>query len=144
MIEGCGDHSPFSFLNFKKKMNRNTFGKKEKLCSKLLIDKLFASGTSFKEFPIRVIHLPLESSDSTAKLLISVPKKRFGKSVSRNRIKRLIRETYRLHKSELIENWQAQGKYFALAFVYIGNEMPEFDGLSVVMKSILKKLNSVP
>jgi ribonuclease P protein component len=124
-------------------MNRNTFGKKEKLCSKLVIDKLFASGQSFKEFPLRVIYLPLETSDSTAKVLISVPKKRFRKSVSRNRIKRLLRETYRLNKSEIIENWQAQGKYFALAFVYIGSEMPEFDGLTIVMKRILQKLNSV-
>lgn len=124
-------------------MSRNTFGKKEKLCSKLVIDKLFAGGSSFKEFPIRVIHLPLENSDSTAKVLISVPKKRFKKSVSRNRIKRLLRETYRLNKSEIIENWQAQGKYFALAFVYIGNEMPEFDDLTLAMKRILKKLNSI-
>lgn len=131
------------FSNFQEKMNRNTFGKNEKLCSKLVIDKLFASGISFKEFPIRVIYLPLENSDATAKALISVPKKRFGRSVSRNRIKRLIRETYRLNKSQIIENWQLQGKYFALAFVYIGNEMPDFDGLTVVMKRILQKLNSV-
>ncbi len=131
------------FSNFQEKMNRNTFGKKEKLCSKLVIDKLFASGTSFKEFPIRVIYLSLENSDATAKVLISVPKKRFGRSVSRNRIKRLLRETYRLNKSEIIENWQLRGKYFALAFVYIGNEMPEFNDLTVVMKRILQKLNSV-
>ena len=96
-------------------MSRYTFGKKEKLCSKLVIDALFKSGKSFKEYPIRVMYMPLEESDATAKLLITVPKKRFKKAVSRNKVKRLIRETYRLNKPELFEELQSQGKYFAFA-----------------------------
>ena len=124
-------------------MSRYTFGKKEKLCSKLAIDALFKSGKSFKQYPIRVMYMPLEESDSAAKLLISVPKKRFKKAVSRNSIKRLIRETYRLNKPDLIDNWQAQGKYFALAFVYIGNDIPDYNDLNVTMKRILEKLKSL-
>ncbi len=107
------------------------------------IDALFKDGRSFKEFPIRVMYLSLEDSSANAKLLISVPKKRFKKAVSRNHIKRLIRETYRLNKSELIENWHNSEKYFALAFVYIGNEIPEFDDLTVVMKRVIDKLNTL-
>ncbi len=124
-------------------MSRYTFGKKEKLCSKLAIDALFKSGKSFKQYPIKVMYMPLEESDSAAKLLISVPKKRFKKAVSRNSIKRLIRETYRLNKPDLIDNWQAQGKYFALAFVYIGNDIPDYNDLNVTMKRILEKLKSL-
>lgn len=124
-------------------MSRYTFGKKEKLCSKLAIDALFKSGKSFKQYPIRVMYMPLEESDSAAKLLISVPKKRFKKAVSRNSIKRLIRETYRLNKPDLIENWQAQGKYFALSFVYIGSDIPDYNDLNVIMKRILEKLKSL-
>ena len=123
-------------------MSRYTFGKKEKLCSKLVIDELFKSGRSFKEYPIRVIYKPLKESDSTAKLLITVPKKRFGKAVSRNRIKRLIREAYRLNKSELIEKWQTDGKYFALAFVYIGNDIPNYLELTSTIQRILETLKS--
>ena len=123
-------------------MSGNTFGKKEKLCSKLVIDELFKTGRSFKEYPIRVVYLPLNESDSTAKLLISVPKKRFNKAVSRNRIKRLIREAYRLNKSELLKNWQSDGKYFALAFVYIGNDIPEYQKLSTTTQRILETLKS--
>jgi len=124
-------------------MSRYTFGKKEKLCSKLAIDALFKSGKSFKEYPIRVVYMPLEESDAAAKLLITVPKKRFKKAVSRNKVKRLIRETYRLNKSEIIEIWQAQGKYFALAFVYIGNDIPVYGDLNETMKRILEKLKSL-
>ncbi|MGB0916584.1 MAG: ribonuclease P protein component [Flavobacteriales bacterium] len=123
-------------------MSRYTFGKKEKLCSKLVIDELFRSGKSFKTYPLRVIYNPLEESDSTAKLLISVPKKRFGKAVSRNRIKRLIRETYRLNKNDLVEKWQADGKYFALAFVYIGNDIPKYEDLNITVQQILETLKS--
>lgn len=124
-------------------MGRLTFGKDEKLCSKLVIDELFKSGKSFKAYPIRVIYKQLEESNSTAKVLISVPKKRFGKAVSRNRIKRLIREVYRQNKPALIEKWQDEGKYFALAFVYIGNEIPDFNDLNKTMLGILQKLNTL-
>jgi ribonuclease P protein component len=124
-------------------MSRYTFGKKEKLCSKLVIDRLFADGRSFKEYPIRVLYLPLEKGEVAAQLLISVPKRKFAAAVSRNRIKRLIREAYRLNKTELIENWQSSGKYFALAFVYIGNDIVEYAELTAIMKRILEKLKSV-
>ncbi len=124
-------------------MSRYTFGKKEKLCSKLVIDKLFGSGNSLKEFPLRVVYLPLETSDAQAKVLISVPKKRFGKAVSRNRVKRLIRETYRLNKLDLIEKWHTDGKYFALAFVYIGSDMPTYQEINGCMQRLLEKLKSV-
>jgi ribonuclease P protein component len=124
-------------------MGRFSFGKDEKLCSKLMIDELFRSGKSFKEFPIRVIHLQKDTGIAPAQLLISVPKKKFRKAVSRNRVKRLIRETYRLNKPELIDKWKANGKYFALAFVYIGNDIPTYQDLDAVMKRIMDKLNQL-
>ncbi len=124
-------------------MGRYSFGKDEKLCSKLMIDELFSSGKSFKEYPLRVIHLPVETSNITTKVLISVPKKRFKKAVSRNRIKRLIREVYRLNKSELHEFWKEERKYFAIAFVYIGNEIPIYQELNATMEQVLNKLKSV-
>ncbi|MFC2175675.1 ribonuclease P protein component [Bacteroidota bacterium] len=124
-------------------MKNYSFGKKETLCSKLVIDKLFKNGKSIKVFPLRVVYLELEKSEETAKVLISVPKKRFNKAVSRNRLRRLIRETYRLNKLEVCEHWNAQGKYFALAFVYIGNEIADFRQMDNCMKQILLKLKSV-
>ena len=124
-------------------MSTYTFGKKEKLCSKLAIDALFRSGRSFKESPIRVMYMPLGESDVPAKLLITVPKKKFKKAVSRNHVKRLIRETYRLNKTELFEVWQKQEKYFALAFVYIGNDIPSYGELNEAMKRIVEKLRSL-
>lgn len=123
-------------------MSLYAFGKNDRLCSKTVIDELFRSGTGFKEYPIRIVQLPIAENDTPAKLLISVPKKRFKKAISRNLIKRLIREAYRLHRTELMEKWRSEGKYFALAFVYIGTDIPTFHDLNEAMQRIVEKLNS--
>ena len=75
-----------------------TLGKKERLSSKILIERLFSGGSkSFPAFPLRVVYMPVEPSeqDAAASILISVPKKRFKRAVKRNLVKRQVREAYR-------------------------------------------------
>ena len=61
-----------------------SFGKKEKLKSKVVIDKLFAEGNSLKKYPLRLIFLPLEkTSEERNKVAVSVPKRSFKKAVDR-------------------------------------------------------------
>jgi ribonuclease P protein component len=122
-------------------MNRFSFTKKERLCSRTLTKALFKSGKSFLEYPIRVQWKSVSEQEANSQLLISVPKRRFKKAVDRNRLKRLIRESYRLNKTELLNIWQEDGKYFALAFVYIGNNIVGFDQIDSAMKNIVKKLS---
>ena len=124
-------------------MSSLSFGKEQKLCSKKEIDSLFQKGKGFVEYPLKVIYNETTESDSNAKVLISVPKRRFRKAVSRNRIKRLIRESYRHSKNELIENWSVNGKYFALAFVYIGKDVPHYANLNAAMQAALNNLKSL-
>lgn len=67
-----------------------TLGKKERLSSKILIERLFSGGSkSFPAFPLRVVYMPVEPSeqDAAASILISVPKKRFKRAVKRNLVK---------------------------------------------------------
>lgn len=125
----------------------NTFKKSERLNSKLVIDKLFAGGNSSNAvFPLRVVFMPIpadEAPDSMngvpASVMISVPKKRFHHAVDRNRMKRLVREAYRLNKGIL---WDAlEGKDFkvAVAFVCITSEMPSYQQVSkAVRKSLVR------
>lgn len=64
---------------------------------------MFAGGSrSFSIFPLRVVWLPVEELDVQASILISVSKRRFKRAVKRNRIKRQIREAYRLNKQILL------------------------------------------
>ena len=72
-----------------------TLGKKERLNSKTLIERLFLGGSkSFPAFPLRVVYMsvePVEEDMAAASILISVPKKRFKRAVKRNLVKRQVR-----------------------------------------------------
>lgn len=127
-------------LNATLTMGKFSFGKKEKLCSQTVIEQLFARGDSFKIFPLRVFVLPLEQAEANAQVLISVPKKRVRSSPGRNRIKRLVRETYRLNKPDLLDKWQRDQKFFAIGFVYLTGEAPEYLEMDRVMRDVMVKL----
>jgi ribonuclease P protein component len=58
----------------------------------------------FFQFRISYKFLPLPADEKTVlQVGVSVSKRNFKRAVDRNRIKRLLRETYRLQKRELIE-----------------------------------------
>lgn len=139
--KGAIINAPFLFSTFMN-MALNSFGKAEKLSSKRAIDALFANGRSFKEYPFKVLYDEVNDNEANTQVLISVPKRRFSKAVTRNRIKRLIRETYRLSKQSFIEKSQSEGKYFALAFVYIGKDIPKYGPLKEAMQNALQKINT--
>lgn len=106
---------------------RNTLTKAERLCSKTMIERLFAGGNhSFPAFPLRIVYMWLEPEEGTAdaSILISVPKKRFKRAVKRNLVKRQVREAYRRNKHMLLDVLkQHNGKRIAMAFIWIDNQI---------------------
>lgn len=125
--------------------NRHIYGlpKAEKLCSEKQIGDLFANGKSFVKFPIRVVYSsPVEASeDESCQILTSVPKKRFKRAVKRNRIKRLMREAYRLNKHLLDD--ALNGRKINMAFVYVDTTLPTFQQMQKSMVNALKKISEV-
>lgn len=117
----------------------NTFKKIERLNSKLVIDKLFAGGnSSMAVFPLRVVFMKVEKNEKApVSVLISVPKKRFHHAVDRNRLKRLVRETYRTRKHILWDALADKDYGLAVAFVCITDNMPSYQ---IVCKSMQKAL----
>ena len=75
-----------------------TLSKDEKLKSRKQIEKLFVEGDSLKEYPFRLKYLKVGDVDNAVKIAFSVPKRNFKLAVDRNRIKRLLRESYRKNK----------------------------------------------
>lgn len=121
---------------------RYTFSKTERLCSKKLIERLFAGGNrSFPAFPLRVVYMPLQDDESEAdvSILISVPKKRFKHAVDRNRVKRQVREAYRLNKHILIDALHAQENppKMALAFIWLDNKLHDTREVAQKVKKML-------
>ena len=112
------------------------FPKEEKLKSEKQIQAIFEKGSSITAFPIKMVYL--ESSKATAKIqvAVTVSKRNFKSAVHRNRIKRLLRESYRLHK-HLIFN-KIEGSY-ACMFLYLGKEMPSYSEIEGSMIKILEK-----
>jgi ribonuclease P protein component len=120
---------------------RYTFSKEERLSWKRYIDQLFDQGQSFVAFPLRVIFLPLnEPLPARSGVLISVSKKKFKRAVKRNRIKRQIRESYRLRKPELTASLEAKGKHLLAAFLYLDNEFHTFQQMEKAMSKAIRIL----
>lgn len=124
-----------------------TFKAHERLKSKKQISKLFSKGRSVSSFPLKLIYTPLDeqelesfhlNKETKVKFGVSVSKKRFKTAVSRNRVKRLIREAYRLEKPYL---YTKLSKPYAIMVIYLSNEILPFEEIQKKMSKALEKLN---
>ncbi len=111
---------------------RYTFSKDEKLKSKKLIDRLFARGKGISANPVRLVYLVEESDRQNPLALFTVSKKNFKKAVDRNRIKRQMREIYRLNRDRYFP--AGSPNPYLLGFIYMAKE-------KIPYKILEKKLN---
>ena len=119
---------------------RLTFKTNERLKSKVLFEKLFNEGASITVFPIKLHYLKTDAfSEVPIKVAVSAPKRRFRKAGDRNRLKRLLREAYRLNKPLIFNN--IEGNY-AFLILYLGRKMPSYDILDDALKEVLEKLKA--
>lgn len=118
--------------------------KREKLCSKQAIDSLFArenpSGLSSSlAYPLRAVWRRTEATEPRVapqtQFLISVPKKRLRHAVDRVRIRRLVREAWRLHREAVPD---CAGLQIALVYV---SQRPE--SYRRVQKALLRLLAEI-
>ena len=117
-----------------------TFTKAERITGEKRVDAIFASGKSFISYPLRVVYLQHEQSPiHSCSILITVPKKRIKKAVHRNRIKRLIRESYRLNK-ELVNDIEFGEQSLDIAFVYVKDTVSDYKEIQKGVKKALKQI----
>ena len=121
----------------------NTLPKAERLCSKILIGKMFESGAakSFSIFPMRIIYMPVEKAEVPAVILVSVSKRRFKRAVKRNRVKRQVREAYRKNKHLLTEKLQLHNMNLAIAFIYLSDRLSDSEEIEAKMKTALLRIS---
>ena len=117
-----------------------TLKKGERLKRRKIIGRMFnREGSSFSVFPLRIIWLktPLDCP-YPAQFTISVSKRNFSKAVYRNRIRRLLREVYRLNKHSFYDSIP-EGEQYAVMLLYVGKKMPKFLDLDHKFKIMIKK-----
>ncbi len=118
-----------------------SYSKKDKLKSKILIDQLFATGKSVSAYPLRLVYIPTTFNDDVkAKTGVSVSKRYFKLAVDRNRIKRLLRESYRINKAAYFNNITTQ---YAFMILYIGKEKPTLKQIETQMNLLFEKFLKV-
>lgn len=116
------------------------FGKKEKLKSRKQIDALFEKGKSFTVFPLRVSYSFAPSPAPVLQAGVTASKRNFKKAVDRNRIKRLLREAYRLQKMELDQAVKQNSLQGFIFFMYTDKTIAPFITIREAMTLSLKKL----
>ena len=116
---------------------RYTLGKDKKLKSKKAIEALFIEGSSIRKGALRLKYQQVDDVGQN-KVAFSVPKRFFKLAVDRNRVKRLMREAYRLQQHEIN---LPDGKHNNFMWIYQSNKLPEQDHVKQLMQSIIKQLN---
>ncbi len=114
-----------------------TYSKQEKLKKRKLIKILFEKGKASTVYPLRVIYLKNEHSGKyPVQASVSVSKRNFKRAVDRNRIKRLMREAYRLNKHILYNNLDEK---YIMMYIYLAKEEEPFQVIEKKMQELMWK-----
>jgi len=116
--------------------------KSERLSNVKLIDNVFKSTHYLKAYPLiftyQVVDFPC---NIPLQLVFTASKRSFKKAVDRNRIKRLIKDRFRLIKPSFIH---ALGdKKLIGAFIYTSKTLPEYKEIDKALTKIVAKLHEV-
>ena len=125
------------------KMNtvRETFDKSERLCSRKIIGSLFENGKIFYNSVFKVVwEMDQISLPAPAQVAFSVSKRGFRLAVTRNLIKRRMREAYRKNKKILFDHLLSQNIKIAFVVILKGNSVPDYATIEKGMKEVINKL----
>jgi ribonuclease P protein component len=128
------------------------FKKFERLKSRKLIDHLFAQGHKHFAMPIKLVYTWVQKNELQVppgkafepavpvQAGVSVSTRLFKKAVDRNRVKRLLKEAWRLQKEDWIQYCKANEKTLAIFLIYQTKEIPTLQQLQQQLTNSYKKI----
>ena len=127
----------------------------DRLKSRKTIELLFSEGKSFSIFPFRILYClsPLEfttaennvaANNEKLQVGVTVSSRNFKKAVDRNRIKRLMREAWRLQKNELQISPLLTHQSLKVFLIFTGKELPEHAMIYQKVAAVITRLIKLP
>jgi ribonuclease P protein component len=121
---------------------RLTFKKKERLKSRSTIQALFDTNQNLRNYPFKLVWMVVPSSDtSLVKVGVSVSKRNHRSAVTRNFIKRRMRECYRTNKPELYQSLEGKNVELSFMLIYLSSEIVPFTEFEQKIKQLLFRLS---
>jgi ribonuclease P protein component len=123
-------------------MKPNGLPRAQKLKSRSAIDALFRGGQRFSVFPVLTWYhwAPAPSGKGGIEAGFSCSKKHFKKAVYRNRVKRLLREAWRLQKGELLGFAQENGLQLQVFLIFLDKSLPDYNTIYAAVGKSLQQL----
>ena len=122
---------------------RFTLGKNERLKRRKVIEQLFSEGKSIAAFPVRVQYAFNKNLSGNLQAGFTANSRHFKRAADRNRIKRILREAWRVQKNPLHDTLKEKQLQLAVFIIYTGKELPSWQQVSEKIAVILKKLTSI-
>lgn len=124
----------------------NTLNNKERIKSKKQLEMLFGGGKSrsMVAFPVRLVYMTNDCTTDAPRLMmmVSVSKRHFKHAVKRNRVKRQIREAYRLNKHILATaSEKLEGKTLSMGFIWLSDELMPTERVEKSVVNLMQRLN---
>lgn len=102
-------------------MQRSTFRKHEHLCGRKRLEEVATTGRAVFDPPFKLVGKRMElPTTAPAQVAFAIPKRYLKLAVDRNRMRRLMREAYRLNKEHYHAALGTAGMQCAWLFVYQG------------------------
>ena len=118
---------------------RFTFHKNERLCSKKIIERLFAEGKSLFVHPLKAVYFETTlKTEVPCQVAFAVSKKSFKRAVMRNLLKRRMREAYRLNKNQFYD--EIGGKQIALFLILTSKTEETYTAIESATKKVIKRV----
>jgi len=128
-------------MDTKPQTRQFSFKRHQRLKSRKTIDDLFLQNRSIKIFPVRLVYLSNTNCQFNTQVAFVASKKNFKRAVDRNRIKRLMREAYRLNKKILEEKLSGFAINLSVMFIYQANEELPFQIIESRLRQLLTLLS---